>query len=169
MATERDSGTGGLLPAFQTRGEGETRKLASRLAELLQPGDVILLVGELGTGKTSFVRGLAEGLGVGERVVSPTFTLLREYRGRLPLHHLDAYRLEGASDLLDLGVEELLGGEGVVAVEWGDRVREFFRDEYLEVDLSYGEEENERVVRLVPRGGTWGERLKGLEKIPDGK
>lgn len=129
----------------------------------------MLLVGELGTGKTSFIRGLAEGLGVEGRVVSPTFTLLREYRGRLPLHHLDAYRLEGPLDLFDLGVDELLGGEGVVVVEWGDRVRDFFPEGYLEVDLSYGEGDEERLVCLVPRGGTWEERLKDLEKDVNGK
>ncbi len=154
--------TAGSPWTFLTRGEGETRELASRLARLLRPGDVILLVGELGSGKTTFVKGLAEGLGVRERVISPTFTLHREYRGRLPLHHLDAYRLRGARDLSDLGVEELLEGEGVVAVEWGERARELFGDEYLEVNLSYGGEDNERVIRLFPGGGTWMERLGAL-------
>ncbi len=165
----KESGAGDPFPVFRTRGEGETRRLASLLSELLRPGDVVLLVGELGTGKTAFVRGLAEGLGVAERVVSPTFTIHREYRGRLPLHHLDAYRLEGDSDLLDLGVEELLEGEGVVAVEWGDRVRGFFREGYLEVELSYGGEEKERILRLVPRGADWWERLKEWERKIDGK
>lgn len=166
---EREGLGGGSYLALRTRGEEETRRLASRLAGLLRPGDVLLLVGELGTGKTSFIRGLAEGLGVEGRVVSPTFTLLREYRGRLPLHHLDAYRLEGPLDLFDLGVDELLGGEGVVVVEWGDRVRDFFPEGYLEVDLSYGEGDEERLVCLVPRGGTWEERLKDLEKDVNGK
>lgn len=120
------------------------------------------MVGELGSGKTSFVRGLAEALGVKERVTSPTFTLHREYRGRLPLHHLDAYRLQGAWDLRDLGVEELMEGEGVVAVEWGERAKELFGEEYLEVNISYGGEDDERIIRLFPGGATWARRLGAL-------
>ncbi|MGQ9475614.1 MAG: tRNA (adenosine(37)-N6)-threonylcarbamoyltransferase complex ATPase subunit type 1 TsaE [Actinomycetota bacterium] len=149
---------------FRVHGEEETRRLAARLAELLRPGDVILLEGELGTGKTVFVRGLAEALGVREKVLSPTFTLAREYRGRLALHHLDAYRLEGPMDLYDVGVEEVLDGEGVLVVEWGDRVRDFFRGGYLRVVMSYGDDEEERVIGLFPRGSDWADRLKILGK-----
>lgn len=149
---------------LRVHGEKETRGLAARLAELLRPGDVILLEGELGTGKTVFVRGLAEALGVRERVLSPTFTLAREYRGRLALYHLDAYRLEGPMDLYDLGVEEVLEGEGVLIVEWGDRVRDFFREGYLRVVMSYGDDEEERVIGLFPRGSDWADRLKILGK-----
>lgn len=169
MGMERDSKARGSHLFFRTRGEEETRMLAARLASLLEPGDVILLVGELGTGKTTFVRGLAEGLGVRERVLSPTFTLAREYLGRLPLHHLDAYRLKGPVDLYDLGVEELLGGEGVVAVEWGDRVREFFRQGYLEIEMAYGKEEGERLIRFLPRGGEWAGRLRRMGEGTHGK
>lgn len=148
-----------------TRSEEETEDWGSRLAPFLEPGDCILLAGELGAGKTCFVRGLAWGLGVEERVTSPTFVLIREYRGRLPLYHLDAYRLEGPGDLLMLGVEELAEGEGVLVVEWGDRVRGFFRGDYLEVVMAI-KGDSERELAFIPRGGGWEERLRGLFDRP---
>lgn len=143
-------------------GERRMRELAACLAELLRPGDVVLLVGELGTGKTCFVRGMAEGLGVQEKVLSPTFTLLREYRGHIPLCHLDAYRLEGAWDLYDLGLEEFLEAEWIIAVEWGDRVRDFFREDHLEVRIYFGDGEDERLIQFIPRGASWVGRLRML-------
>jgi tRNA threonylcarbamoyladenosine biosynthesis protein TsaE len=102
--------------------ERETSDAGERLARVLRPGDVVLLYGELGAGKTAFVRGLARGLGVpADTVSSPTFTLIQEYGGgRLPLHHVDLYRLEPA-EVADLGLDELVGGEGAMAVEWADR------------------------------------------------
>ena len=108
---------------FQTHSEDDTRALAARLAATLAPGAVLLLSGDLGAGKTAFVRGLAEGLGVdaGE-VTSPTFTLVHEYRGgRLPLVHVDLYRLDRA-DLDEIGLDQDVAAEGVVAVEWPERL-----------------------------------------------
>lgn len=106
-----------------TRSEEETEGLASVLAEGFRGGEVVLLSGELGTGKTVFVRGLARGLGIdpGE-VSSPTFVLLGCYRGRLTLHHADLYRLTGDGDESELGLEELPGPQGVLAIEWGERL-----------------------------------------------
>jgi tRNA threonylcarbamoyladenosine biosynthesis protein TsaE len=100
----------------------ETEQAASRLARSLRRGDLLLLVGELGAGKTTFVRGLARGMGLPAHVMSPTFQLVRLYPGPVPLAHVDLYRLEGEGELDDLGLEELLD-EGVVVVEWGDRLR----------------------------------------------
>jgi len=108
---------------FETHSEDDTRALAARLAATLAPGAVLLLSGDLGAGKTAFVRGLAEGLGVdaGE-VTSPTFTLVHEYRGgRLPLVHVDLYRLDSA-DLDEIGLDQDVAAEGVVAVEWPERL-----------------------------------------------
>jgi tRNA threonylcarbamoyladenosine biosynthesis protein TsaE len=99
----------------------ETEDAAARLGRRLGPGDLVLLVGELGAGKTTFVRGLARGMGVEGLVVSPTFQLVRVYRGPVPLAHVDLYRLGGGADLADLDLDGLLDG-GVVAVEWGDRL-----------------------------------------------
>ena len=113
---------------FQTHSEDDTRALAARLAATLAPGAVLLLSGDLGAGKTAFVRGLAEGLGVdaGE-VTSPTFTLVHEYRGgRLPLVHVDLYRLDRA-DLDEIGLDQDVAAEGVVAVEWPERLLRWVR------------------------------------------
>ena len=105
-----------------TRSAGETRSLGRRLGRLLGPGTVLALRGELGAGKTCFVQGLARGLGVKEEhVVSPTFVLVREYRGRLPLYHIDLSRLSAGREVESIGLEEYLEGEGVCAVEWAEK------------------------------------------------
>ena len=108
-----------------TDSESGTSAAGERLARVLGAGDVVLLFGELGAGKTAFVRGLARGLGAEpEDVSSPTFTLVQEYRGgRLPLYHVDLYRLEPA-EIADLGLDEMIEGDGVVAIEWADRWRD---------------------------------------------
>lgn len=102
----------------------QTRALAARLADTLQPGDVVALDGDLGAGKTVFVKGLAQALGVREEILSPTFTIVREYAGRLPLYHFDVYRLEDAEELYEIGFEEYLCGAGVTVVEWACLVQD---------------------------------------------
>ena len=110
-----------MTEPIRTTGEEETAAVGERLAGSLHAGDVVLLYGELGAGKTAFVRGLAGGIGARpENVSSPTFTLIQEYRGRLTLYHVDLYRLEPA-EVDDLGLDELVVGDGVVAVEWAER------------------------------------------------
>ena len=109
------------LSTFETASEQETAAVGERIAASIRAGDVILLYGQLGAGKTAFVRGLARGLGAPpEDVTSPTFTLVQEYRGRVTLYHVDLYRLE-PREVPDLGLDELVEGESVVAVEWPDR------------------------------------------------
>ena len=98
-----------------------TMAAGERLGARLGPGDVVALTGELGAGKTCFVQGLVRGLGVATPATSPTFVLVNEYRGRLPVHHVDVYRTQSLTELLDLGLEELLAGGGVTIVEWADR------------------------------------------------
>ncbi len=136
--------------------EAATRAAAHALAPLLRPGDAIGLVGDLGAGKTYFVRALAEALGVppGVRVTSPTFTLINEYPGgRLPLHHVDLYRLSDESELGELGLDEVVGGEGVVAVEWSERFP-VLPSEHLAVTLSVaGPDKRDLVVTGRGRRG----------------
>ncbi len=112
-----------MSETYRSGSESDTRAIAARMAERLQPGIVLVLSGDLGAGKTAFVRGLAEGLGIDPlEVTSPTFTLVHEYRGgRLPLVHVDLYRLESA-DLDEVGLDPDLAAEGVVAVEWPERL-----------------------------------------------
>jgi len=136
-----------------TRGEGETVSLARSLAEGFKGGEVVLLSGELGAGKTAFVRGLAIGLGVDpDEVSSPTFVLLTSYPGRLTLHHADLYRLVGGGDEVELGLEELPGPRGVLAVEWADRLTEALWARSIRVHLSHVGEDR-RTVRIAEEGG----------------
>ena len=107
---------------IESRSPEETHAVGVALAERLGRGDVVALTGELGAGKTCFAQGLARGLGVTGRVVSPTFVLVNEYRGRIPVHHVDAYRTESLTELLDLGLDELFSGDGVTVVEWADKL-----------------------------------------------
>jgi tRNA threonylcarbamoyladenosine biosynthesis protein TsaE len=128
-------------------------RAARRLGRLLRPGDVVGLVGDLGAGKTVFVKGLAAGLDIDPtHVSSPTFTLINEYRGgRLGLHHVDLYRLEKADDLIELGLEEIVGGEGVCAVEWVDRFPGVAGADWLEVRIGFGPK-SARTVDAIAHG-----------------
>jgi len=132
-----------------TTGEDETSAAGQRLAARLGAGDVVLLYGELGAGKTAFVRGLARGLGASEsEVSSPTFTLIQEYTGRVTLYHVDLYRLE-PSEVEDLGLEELVSGDGIVAIEWAERWHGR-PDDAVEVRLEHGGEDTRRItVRIA--------------------
>jgi tRNA threonylcarbamoyladenosine biosynthesis protein TsaE len=130
---------------ISTSSEDETAAAGETLAATLRAGDVVLLFGELGAGKTAFVRGLARGLGAPEAdVSSPTFTLVQEYEGRVTLYHVDLYRLE-PKELEDLGLEELISGDGVVAIEWAERWHGR-PDDAIEVRFEHAGEDNRRIV-----------------------
>lgn len=140
-----------------------TDALAQRIAALLEAGDVILLAGDLGAGKTAFARGLGRGLGVTEPVVSPTFTLAREYVGRLRMVHVDVYRLDTVAELLDLGLDDLAADDAVMVVEWGDVVSGEFVPDRLEVALAHGAAApDDRAITVTARGAAWARRADGL-------
>ncbi|OFW65783.1 MAG: tRNA (adenosine(37)-N6)-threonylcarbamoyltransferase complex ATPase subunit type 1 TsaE [Actinobacteria bacterium RBG_16_68_21] len=130
--------------------EADTRAVGRRLASLLRAGDVVLLAGDLGAGKTVFAGGVGEGLGVDDPVVSPTFVIVRHYRGLIPLTHADVYRLGSSAEVedLDLTVE---AADGVLLVEWGDAVEQAFGDDVLIIRFSV-DESGTRTLRLIPRG-----------------
>jgi tRNA threonylcarbamoyladenosine biosynthesis protein TsaE len=147
----------------QTSSPEATRSLAERLGQLLQPGDVVALVGELGSGKTLFSQGLARGLGVPKTfyITSPTFAIINEYPGRVPFYHLDLYRVSGRAELSDLGLEEILYGQGAVAIEWAERLGRDLPAERLEVHLTFlGEEE--RDITFTAFGDGSARRLASL-------
>lgn len=121
---------------LQTAGPAETQDLAAALADVLVDGDLLVLTGDLGAGKTCFAQGLGRGLGIEDRITSPTFTLANTYRGRLTLHHLDVYRLNSVAETLDLGLAELLE-DGVTVIEWGDRITEVLPADHLLVALRF--------------------------------
>ena len=132
---------------FASASAAETQALAARLGQIVEAGDVIALAGDLGAGKTAFVQGLARGLEVrSARVASPSFTIVNEHAGRLPLIHADLYRLSDAEELDELGFRDYLGRGGVVAVEWFDRAPDALPDERLEVRLEIVSPEERRII-----------------------
>lgn len=140
---------------FVSRSAEETRAIGGRLAPFLAPGDVVVLSGDLGAGKTCLVQGIARGLGVVGRVTSPSFVLVREYRGRIPILHIDVYRLGNLQELTDLGYDEFLDSSWVVLIEWGDAVAAMLPDHYLEIEIR-GAAEAERHIAMRARGRRWG-------------
>ena len=128
----------------------ETEALGRALAQHLTPGTVVAFTGDLGAGKTAFVRGMAQGLGIAQRVTSPTFTIVNEYEGgRLPLFHFDMYRLGSADDLFDIGWEDFLRRGGVCAVEWSEIVRDALEPGCIRVDLRRGERDGQRRITVT--------------------
>ncbi|NLJ84817.1 MAG: tRNA (adenosine(37)-N6)-threonylcarbamoyltransferase complex ATPase subunit type 1 TsaE [Firmicutes bacterium] len=149
-----------------SNGPGETQALGCILSQWLSGGDVISLVGDLGAGKTIFVKGIAAGLGINDSVVtSPTFSLIHEYTGRVPLYHFDAYRLERQEEWEDLGYEEYFRGSGISVVEWGNLVADYFPKEYLQVELKRESvPDDRRQITFTPVGDRYRQLLRQLEK-----
>lgn len=137
----------------------ETMEFSKRLARLLKPGDVIALEGDLGAGKTTFTKGLALGLEIKKTVNSPTFTIIKEYQGRLPLYHMDVYRVEDSFE--DLGFDEYFEGNGVTVVEWAHLIAEQLPLELLTISLFLGENGTRRFV-LKPKGKRYEEICKEI-------
>ena len=142
----------------------DTRDLAAEVAALAAPGDLIVLAGDLGTGKTAFAQGFARGLGVEEPVTSPAFILVHTYEGRLPLVHLDVYRLETMQELVDLGIAELLDDGAVTLIEWGDAVAPGLPADFLEVRLEAGAGPDDRLFSIRTVGPGWPPRARALKE-----
>lgn len=131
----------------------QTIALGHKLGELMSPGRVICVYGNLGAGKTYFAKGLAQGLGIVEHVTSPTFTIINEYEGVIPFYHVDAYRLTEEEEAYELGLEEYLYGEGVTLIEWPERVNSLLPDEYLQIFIGLTDEGDEfRVLDFRAKG-----------------
>jgi tRNA threonylcarbamoyladenosine biosynthesis protein TsaE len=150
----------------------QTKAMAAALAELARPGDLLLLAGDLGAGKTAFTQGFGAALGVDDLITSPTFTLVNTYEGRLELNHLDVYRLEALSEVFDLGVPEMMDDGGVTVIEWGDSVAPALPADYLEIRFTFpdhgldepigAEADDVRVLELVPVGPRWSARIRAI-------
>ena len=145
----------------------DTMAVGEAVASLLREGDAIALTGELGAGKTTFVRGAARALGFDGAVASPTFTLVREYQGQVRIHHVDVYRLERVQDVLDLGLDEMVADGGVLLVEWGDAVEGLLPDDHLLMEITLmGSEEARRIV-VTGMGPSWATRWERLERLTE--
>lgn len=141
------------MDVFETSSPDETFLFGQQLAKLISNGDVICLSGNLGAGKTVFVKGVADGLASDDVVTSPTFTIIHVYEGRLPIYHFDLYRLDHQWELADVGFYEYASGEnGLAIIEWPEKFPEELPDEYLWIDIKEGNSAEERLLYLKPRG-----------------
>ena len=149
---------------FQTSSTSETIRMGKRLGRLLQRGDVVALAGDLGTGKTQFIKGLADGVGVGRTayVSSPSFTLINEYPGRIPFYHIDLFRLESEKEAEDLGLEEYVRGDGITAIEWADKILSLLPEELVWVKIHYTGQHT-RTIEITPKGKRYEEMVEGFE------
>jgi tRNA threonylcarbamoyladenosine biosynthesis protein TsaE len=148
---------------LNSRGPERTQLLGGYLGQLAQKNDVLLLVGELGTGKTCLVQGIARGLGVKEYAFSPSFVLLREYHGRLPLYHIDFYRLDYTKEIADLGLDEYFYSDGVCVIEWADKGLQLIPEDHLLITIHYGPAfHTERLIALKPQGKRYHELIEQL-------
>ncbi len=146
-----------------SRSPEETKQIGAYFGRLSQPGDVFLLVGGLGAGKTCLTQGIARGLGIKEYAMSPSFVIVRELQGRLPLYHIDLYRLEGINEIADLGLDDYLYGNGVCVIEWAEKGLAVLPDEYLMVKMKFISE-NERRLRFTPRGKRYSELVERIRE-----
>jgi tRNA threonylcarbamoyladenosine biosynthesis protein TsaE len=155
--------TGDII--VRSTGADRTARIAAVFSDWLQAGDVLVLGGDLGAGKTTFTKALGGGLGIDETITSPTFTLAHQYDGgRLTLHHLDVYRLESLDEVVDLALPELFEDEAVVVIEWGDTITAALPSDYLLLRFEFGRTDDERFVRIGAVGQSWSERMNVLHR-----
>jgi len=148
-----------------TTAADQTQQLGAAIAELVRPGDLVLLAGELGAGKTALVQGLGRGLGITEPIISPTFMLARQHDGgRVVLHHIDVYRLEQMHEVFDVGLPELLDEGGVTVIEWGDVIAPALPADFLELRLRFGEGDDDRIIEVDAVGPRWNARTRALSQ-----
>ncbi len=152
-----------MATTLTTATSAATQALASQLGVACRGGEVLLLLGPLGAGKTTFTQGFARGLGVTEYVHSPTFTLVNQYQGRLTLYHLDLYRIESIAETVDLGLDDYLYAGGVCVIEWAEKALEAFPQEHLQVEFSDAGGDR-RSLRLTANGARYVEMLKALSQ-----
>lgn len=145
-----------------TSSPDQTRAVAAALAASCRGGDLILLTGDLGAGKTTFTQGFGAALGVTGPITSPTFTLHHRYQGRLVVNHLDVYRLEQLDETIELGLAELLDSGDVTVIEWGDTIRPVLPGDYVQLSLELGEDDDQRVVHIEFAGRAWADRFDEL-------
>lgn len=138
---------------FRTHSPEETQEIGVQIGTQLRPGDVVALIGDLGAGKTCLTQGIAQGVGVyqDQTVNSPSYILINEYEGKIPIYHIDLYRLERLEDIVALGLEDYLEGDGICVIEWGDRMDELLPESHIQVTIT-AEDESTRAITVSPIG-----------------
>lgn len=144
------------------KGLNETKEFGERLGSLLQGGDVLSLIGDLGAGKTTLTKSIGKGLEVEDYITSPTFTLINEYKGRVWVYHFDVYRLEDEEDLLDLGYEDYFYSNGVTIIEWADKIENILPKNRIEIKIEKGQELDDRTITLSGEGERYNKIVKEL-------
>ena len=146
---------------FQTQSTSETIRIGKGIGSFLRSGDVVALAGDLGTGKTQFIKGLAAGMGVGKPtyISSPSFTLINEYPGKVAFYHIDLFRLRSEKEAEELGLEEYFQSEGITAIEWADKIPSLLPKENLWVHIHYTGK-NTRSIEMIPKGKRYEELIK---------
>mgnify|MGYP000999505486 CR=1 FL=1 len=147
---------------IRLRGLKDTKEFGERLGSLLQGGDVISLIGDLGAGKTTLTKSIGKGLGVEDYITSPTFTLINEYKGRVWVYHFDVYRLEEPEDLMDLGYEDYFYSNGVTIIEWADRIKDILPENRMDIKIEKGKELDDRIVILSGKGERYEKIVKEM-------
>lgn len=143
---------------FHSNSAGETAELGMRLGRVLQKGDTVCLTGDLGTGKTAFAGGIAKSLGISEYITSPTFTIINEYEGRLPLYHFDVYRIGDAGEMTDIGFDDYIGGDGVAVIEWAELIEDILPKDRVDVRIEKDDasDTDSRLITMRFHGRTSG-------------
>ncbi|MBC6004436.1 MAG: tRNA (adenosine(37)-N6)-threonylcarbamoyltransferase complex ATPase subunit type 1 TsaE [Paeniclostridium sordellii] len=142
--------------------EEQTKEIGYKLGQLLTPKSVVCLIGDLGAGKTTMTQSLAKALEVDDYITSPTFNIVNEYEGRMPLYHFDVYRIGSSDEMYDIGFDEYIDGEGVCIIEWANLIEDILPNEYLYIEMNYKETGREMI--LTPKGEKYEEIVKELTK-----
>ncbi|MCK4240298.1 MAG: tRNA (adenosine(37)-N6)-threonylcarbamoyltransferase complex ATPase subunit type 1 TsaE [Candidatus Atribacteria bacterium] len=147
-----------------TKSPEDTQKLGKEISKLIKPGDLLAFYGELGAGKTCLIQGISQGLEVKDYVVSPSFTIINEYKGKILVFHFDLFRLSNIEEILDLGYEEYFYGEGLTVIEWAEKIENLLPPDHLKIDIKF-KSYYERTISLIPQGNRFRIFLKELAKI----
>lgn len=137
---------------FRTKSSDETEKIGFKLGSLLKRGSIVLISGDLGVGKTVFTKGIAKGMGIYDYVTSPTFMIVNEHMGEIPLYHFDVYRIDDYTELYDIGYEEYFYGDGVCVIEWPEKMMPLIPEENIFVHISIGDSFDERIIDIESHG-----------------
>lgn len=148
---------------FRTKSSDETERIGFKLGSLLKRGSIVLVSGDLGVGKTVLTKGIAKGMGIDDYVTSPTFMIVNEHMGEIPLYHFDVYRIDDYRELYDIGYEEYFYGDGVCVIEWPEKIMPLIPEENIFIHIYMGDSFDERVVEIDSNGTKYDEVIKEMK------